>query len=209
MRNGFRARTRVAEVGILTCDDRRHHGDDQSRHARQRWAHRTGIPSLSGRATNRPPTRGAPFAARVMEAAGEALLPPPPLRSTPLSARTPPLLQRRSSVPARVASGGSALTPQTTPTPHPSGTGAALTGTMSRARGSRFPMRGSSALLPTAHDPSGVQADHPLKLSPAEHLWITMSWGTGVNGPASVAGRDDAAVTPGPRCRACVDPREG
>jgi hypothetical protein len=39
--DGFRARTRVADAGVLTCDDRKHHGDDQRRDASQRRSHRT------------------------------------------------------------------------------------------------------------------------------------------------------------------------
>jgi hypothetical protein len=43
----------------------------------------------------------------------------------------------------------------------------------------------------------------------AEDLWITVALGTCVNGPPSVAGRDGAAVTPGPVCGPSVDAREG
>jgi hypothetical protein len=52
------------------------------------------------------------------------------------------------------------------PAPLPHGTGVALTRTMSHARASVFPMRGSSSRQPAVHDPPGLQADPPLNLSP-------------------------------------------
>src|SRR5262249_51885319 len=56
--------------------------------------------------------------------------------------------------------------PQTTPAPRPKGTGVAPRGTRSHARGSPFPLRGASPLQPAMNNPSGLQADPPLTLSP-------------------------------------------
>ena len=67
------------------------------------------------------------------------------------------------------------VTPQTTPTAHPKGTGVAPTGTRSHARASHFPMRGASPLQPAMNDPPGFQADPPLTLSP-------LRWGSGYGG---------------------------
>jgi len=112
---------------------------------------------------------------------GQRMIPPPHRHR-----RTPPPL---------------ALAPQTAPATHPRGTGAALKGTRSRARASGCSMRGSSAFQPAAHDPSGFQAHHPLKLSPVGREHVLRASGRvagGVARPSQALARLLEAVGGGP-----------